>query len=143
LLAITGSIMAITASILLTPAGLLALYALLLVALGLFLRVRTKRGRPFVRRREDPLVWVFGVAGLPLLLSATTNSTPWLPPETITTKDASVVGYVTASDSRWTKVLLYEPRIVQILETSAITSRAMCKLKPNPLNAPLAEFTHP
>ena len=136
LLTVYAALLAAVLSLLVTPAVLLGAIALLYVVVEAFVRFRAARGRPVVRRQEN-LLASFVSVGFPLLLLLATSFTPWLPPEAIASGGSSTVGYVTRSDSRWTHVLMYTPRVVRIYETSAITSRTSCEMPPNPFTITL------
>jgi hypothetical protein len=133
-----GAILAGMLSLVLTPLVVLGVVVILLLVVRAFIRVRSARGRPYVRRQENLLAHSVGV-GFPVLLLMVTGLTPWLPPEAIVSGGSTTVGYVTQSDNRWTHVLLYAPRVVRIYETSAITSRLSCEMPMDALSDTLVE----
>lgn len=117
-------------SAVLTPVIVLLGFAVLFGVLAIVRRVRASGGTPPLRRPEHPMAYVLAIVGYPLLLNAITFANPWLPPEVITSRDQAVVGYVTSSDSTWTEVLTYQPRVIHVYKTPEITSRETCELDP-------------
>lgn len=140
LVTLLAGFVAVLASILLSAALYFAFFAIGEAVIWAYARVRARRGRPSERPREDPVAWVISVAVFPIAIYLAFLTTPWLPPETITSNGATVVGYVTSSDSSWTDVLLYQPRVVRIYQTSTITSRTACQLPPNFATVRLTEL---
>lgn len=64
----------------------------------------------------------------PILIAISSNSSLWLPPETITFDTAKQqTAYVLASDVRWTTLLLSE-KSVAVVPSSKITARDSCAL---------------
>jgi hypothetical protein len=139
----TAAIWAGFFALLITPVVLLAIFIVGSVVQQLLMRRRQRQG-PVSEPRSETLsgyAATMGVFGFIYLVSLTT---PWLPPETIVSNGATTVGYVTDSDSRWTHVLTYQPRVVLIFETSAIAaSRTTCTFAPTPLGATLRDLIGP
>jgi hypothetical protein len=85
----------------------------------------------YVRRATDPVPRLLVDAVVlisPLIFWMLAPMNVWLAPERITRSDDSVVvGYVTATTSRWTQVLHDERRIVLTLLSDDIDARTYCQ----------------
>jgi hypothetical protein len=127
-------------SVLLSPVGLLALVIALFVALWALSRLRGSRGRPHVRRPEVPVVFAFSVIGVPLFAFSLLVGIAWMPVEVVETRDTTIVGYVAESDSKWTYILQYEPRLIQIVATADVTQRTICEMPRDLLDKPISEL---
>jgi hypothetical protein len=134
-----GAIVAGYVSFISTPVALLALLAVFFAVAAIYTFARSRQGRPLVRRKLDPIEYVVTVALVPLLWTLLTFTTPWLPVENITVNGQPIVGYVSSSDSRWTEVLVHDPRVLRIFETSEISSREPCQLPKTSIYGSLRE----
>jgi hypothetical protein len=123
-----------------TPVGLLLFTAGLYVLGMVWRRYRARRVASAQKQREDLAAYVLTLGVLPFLPLIFFVSTPWLPPENLVIDGSTTLGYVTAVDSRWTEVLLSDPRRVAVYKSESITERTRCTFGRSPLVITLFEI---
>ena len=108
------------------PALFLGVFAVVVIGFIVLMEV-VKRGvlKPGTARTITSVVLeTLLIAALYLLFFRTGM---WLPGEAIEVEDRQqIVGYVLADDDRWTTILIEDGRLIELLPSGEVVSRAVC-----------------
>lgn len=102
-----------------------------------------QRRRPPATRADAPSDWEWVPMVVPAFGMLLVFNSPWLAPEVVGVEGNHVFGYVVSSDGEWTTILDDSDREVLIVDSSSVSSRTPCQLRPNVLTVTLPELLRP